>query len=301
MRSQTREYYEKLARLSDRSDTHALLEQLDARIALGRAGSQPHLMRANLLRRCGDLSSARAAFVDHLNAVGAEDVLQAFDVEAVIPPGLRSQGGHVIAPMLVIENFLPVDEMHALHRHACDLEPQFFGARTFADAAVYDPAKRRTLVNPQFTYKRQYFLDFLDANLERFQCALGLPKFKVDRVEIKLTNHIEGGFFKPHADNHCPVASAGRAITWLYYFGQTPARFTGGELSVLDTDFGRQEISPSWFTKVEAIPNRLVVFPSWFYHAVGPTHLVENHFGGGRFAVSSHVRKLADTSEWATP
>ncbi len=298
MREAARMLYDVFARLSDPGVSAALIAQLDARIAAGIGPAQPHLLRANLLRRCGALAQARTSFDEHQRETAGDSALAARDSDALCPPGLQSGTGHTIAPLIVIDDFLPLAEMAALHAHACVLEPHFFDARTMAEEAIYDPEKRRTLVCPQFTEKRQFFLDFLDGNLARFQRALGLPAFAIERVEIKLTNHVEGGFFKAHADNHAPVGEAGRAITWLYYFGAQPARYSGGELIVIDTQLETAAISPAWFTRVEAIPNRLVAFPSWFYHAVGPTHVPGNTFADGRFAMSSHVRKPDDGLGW---
>lgn len=292
MRQEVRDQFGILSRLSCRQETYGLLEQLDTWMAKGQGNARTYLMRANLLRRCGDLQSARDAFIEYLCRSEKGSSAEMVDPFAVVPPGLNSPGGFAIAPLIIIDDFLPHDDMVALHRHACALEPHFVDARTFSDQPVYDPTKRRTLVSPQFTYKKQFFLDFIHANQARMQRALGLHEFSVDRVEIKLTNHIHGGFHKVHADNYGPADAAGRAITWLYYFSQVPVGFAGGALMVLDSALAERDASPDWFTRVEAKPNRLVAFPSWFFHAVEPTLVPGNSFEAGRFAVSSHIRQL---------
>lgn len=300
MRETVKQNYEGLAKLGMRPVTRSLLAQLDRRMAAGTAPQSPHFLRANLLRRCGDLQEARAAFIDHLRESAVEGASLELDPATIVPSaGLQTGPDHLIAPLMVIDDFLPPDEMAALHRHACELEASFVDARTMSEDVVYNPDKRRTLVTMKFEYKRQFFLDFVESNLARFQSALGLPDFEVERIEIKLTNHVDGGFFKIHSDNHSPISEAGRVFTWLYYFSEVPPRFEGGDLFVIDSKVGSPERSRHWFSKVEALPNRLVAFPSCYFHAVGPTSVTDSEFRAGRFAVSSHVRKRADNCELA--
>ena len=253
------------------------------------------LLRANLLRRSGDMAGARAAFAAWI-ATGAAPGAPAFESWSAIPPGLYSHGGHAIAPIVLVDDFLPVEQMCALHAHACERQAEFRDAlATNEDAPpAYDPERRRTLVDYAFTLEREFFHSFVEDNLGRLAASFGTPSFAIDRVELKLTNHVDGGFFKAHSDNHAPYGEAGRAITWLYYFGAEEPEFTGGELYVLDCKPAEQSLSPAWFSQIRAIPNRLVAFPSWFYHAVGPTTLASGRFEHGRFAVSSHVRKRHD-------
>jgi len=253
--------------------------------------------RANLLRRTGDLAGARAAFVEWLaNDVPASEAR--LDDWSAIPSGLFSHGGYAIAPIVMIDDFLPVERMRSLHAHACERKALFRDAlATNEDAPpAYDPDRRRTLVDYHFTLERNFFLSFIDENLAALRESLGLSDFSTNRVELKLTNHVDGGFFKTHSDNHAAYSAAGRAITWLYYFGETIPRFGGGDLYVFDSKPSGQAISPAWFTRIEALPNRLVAFPSWFFHAVGPTQLADNDFSQGRFAVSSHIHKTQDSA-----
>lgn len=298
MLEKVQEDYDGLRKLSQWSITQMLINQLDQQLANGKGPASPYLFRANLLRRCGDLQGAKQAILRHLqetNWAGLHDI----DAASVIPAaGLRSSARHLIAPLMVFDDFLPLDEMAALHGYACELEQEFCDAPTMGDEKIYDPDKRRTLVKVDFQYKRQFFLDFLEANLQRFQTALGLPEFDVEQVEIKLTNHVDGGFFRVHSDNQNGMAEAGRAFTWLYYFSELPARFEGGELFVIDSDRDAHAPSHHWFTTVKAVPNRLVAFPSCHFHAVGPTHVPSREFAAGRFAISSHVRKGADGLDW---
>lgn len=283
--------FQRLARLGEPEINTGLLAALEG----AAPGPGFQVMRANLLRRAGDLQGARSAFRAHLRKLtdrGGEAMHQ----WVAIPPGLKTSGGYAIAPLVVIDDFLPLERMRALHAHACERQSEFHVAKATNQGAppAYDPERRQTLLDWEFEQEREFFVTFIEENLSELQNCLGLPSFAIDRIEIKLTNHVNGGFFKTHCDNRAGYCEAGRAITWLYYFGEEVPRFRGGALYLQDSKPTEELLSPAWFTTVTPRPNRLVAFPSWFYHAVGPMHLPVSDFRAGRFAVSSHVRKCRD-------
>lgn len=285
-----RESFTQLLKLGDAQLNRALLAALAERDR----DTSTTMFAANLLRRSGDLPGARTEFA-RLGTAG-EDILTRCDHNwSCIPAGNSSNGGYAIAPLVIIDDFLPVERMQALHRHACEREGEFRAAMATNGGAEpsYDPDRRQSLLDYNFTLEREFFSTFVSQNLPVFQRCLGLPEFPVDRFEIKLSNHVDGGFFRIHADNHAAFAAAGRAITWLYYFADEAASFDGGELLVLDSCPDKSTVSPAWFSKVAPVPNRFVAFPSAFYHAVTPLCHV-GCFATGRFAVSGHVRKRAD-------
>lgn len=286
-----RESFAQLLKLGDAELNRALLAALGER----NRDTRTTLFAANLLRRSGDLNGARAEFAK----LGASGVSAATDVHecSCIPANNWSNGGYAIAPLVVIDDFLPVERMQALHRHACEREGEFRAALATNEGAEpsYDPDRRQSLLDYKFNLEREFFSMFISENLPVLQQSLGLPRFSVDRCELKMTNHVDGGFFRIHADNHADFADAGRAITWLYYFADEAASFSGGELLVLDSCPDKSTVSPAWFSKVIPVANRFIAFPSAFYHAVTPLRHVGG-FARGRFAVSGHIRKRADDS-----
>lgn len=276
--------FEHLQRLANPALNLGLLANLRER---GLEDEAP-LAAANLLRRAGDLAGARAVFT----RIAGE-----MDDWSCIPAGQFSDGQLPLAPLVVIDDLLPPERMAALYDHACDRQAEFRHALATNDGAdpSYDPERRQTLLDFRFTLEREFFDLFIDENLGRLQQCLGLPPFTIDRREMKLSNHVEGGFFKAHADNHAPYGEAGRGITWLYYFAGEDIRYIGGDLLLLDSRPATEDISQAWFTRIEPRPNRFVAFPSWFYHAVTPVSLPEGAgFPDGRFAVSGHLRKHHD-------
>lgn len=289
MLDDVRHDFAQMRRLSDPAVGAGLL----AAMARQDSRADTALVRANLLRRSGDLAGARAAFADHLAMTAAPPGL-GLERWAVVPAGLRV-GQFAVAPLILIDDFLPRERMRALHESACARETMFRDALNTNEHAafVHDPARRQTLVDWHFMHERAFFERFAAENLPAMQTALGLRRFAPARVEMKMTNHVDGGFFKAHRDNYDVHAAAGRAITWLYYFGEDEPRYRGGDLYLCDSDTVTGTHCPTWFTKIAPCPNRFVAFPSWFHHAVSPIELPDGGFAQGRFAITSHIRKAA--------
>lgn len=272
------------ARLADPKIGRMLLAQLATRPDQAR-------MEADVARRIGDLDTARAAFA---RAEPGTTLQQG----AVTPPGLKTQDGMSVAPVLAFDDVLSAAEMAAVHTHACDLKEEFRPAGT-GPQQTYRPDARQTLITYDFTLMRDAFLARMAGLLPQIHAAFDMPQFEITHREIKMTNHVSGGFFRTHSDAAEPFGEAVRAITWLYYFSDMPVQYSGGDLYVFDTNFSTKHYSDTWFTRLIPRPNRLVVFPSAFYHAVSPTHLPEGlGFAEGRFAISGHIRKAADGQTW---
>lgn len=290
-----RKHFDVMERLADPLVASGLLNHFDMHTGRGVDSSRHLLLRGNILRRCGRLMESRAV----LNAFAREKGIGEIpDPDALCHPGLESEPGFVMAPLIVIDDFLPANEMDRLYRRACALEKEFVLAPSNRHAIGYDPDTRETLVHPQFDEADPVMRAFVGENLLRMQRAFGLPRFDLDAIETKLTCHRDGGFFVSHADNHKLFGETGRAITCVYYLGRNPPQHRGGELRVIDTSFPDQGMAENWFTTVAPTPNRFVAFPSWFNHAVSPSRVPENRFEDARFAVSCHVLKPADGQTW---
>jgi len=279
--------FERLDRLSDPILGRSLLAAMEQR----RDGASTLFARANLARRMGDLDLARAMFAAFV-ASGTAPGAARMDDWSIVPPGLHSAGGVPVAPLVLIDDLLPVDRMDALHAEACRHEHEF--RDRMSGAAAYDPASpRRTLLFSDCTCERAFFGDFVERHMEALRKSLALPPFAVSRIELKMSNTLGGGFLKIHSDNDCDPQEEGRALTLLYYFGAGATSFDGGDLLLFDTNPREGTVSPSWFTRIAPARNRLVAFPSWFFHAVTPTGGTGARFAHGRMGVSCHVRKTA--------
>src|SRR5262249_47728964 len=141
----------------------------------------------------------------------------------------------------------------------------------------------RTLYNQRLEEMWEMFERRLAGILPAVRRELGLPWFSVEKVERQLTVHGTGGFFAPHVDTGSPIV-AKRRISCVYYFHETPQRFTGGELKLYDT-----WVTPSGttgaptHTTLAAVDNSIVFFPSDAFHEVCPVHADTDAFGESRF------------------
>ena len=287
MRDDAARQFDSFARLADPAVNAALIERLDAQFG-PRLAPRQLAMRANLARRGGDLARARA---DYAALAGGQ-----LDPGVIVPSGLEPASGVTPSPLICIDGFLPREAMHALHRHACAIEDRF--RPDIQRSAGEDPVRVDALYTHDFDAMREELRGMVAERLGDWQRQLGLPAFSTDKSQLRLTCQRGGSFLAAHADNTAPIGEAGRAITWLYYFGEDPPRRSGGDLLVLDTDFATGTHSASWLTRVEPRPNRLVAFPSWYHHAVTPTVMQSDDFAAARFAVAGHVTKPADGLGW---
>lgn len=110
---------------------------------------------------------------------------------------------------------------------------------------------------------------------------LVIPSFEVDKVEIHLTAHNHGEFYKPHIDNGKHLQN--RIITFVYYFHSIPKQFEGGQLLFL-----RNKPKP---LIIEPVNNSIVFFDSSLLHAVHPVSCVSKAFEHSRFTLNGWIWK----------
>src|ERR1700747_3064386 len=110
---------------------------------------------------------------------------------------------------------------------------------------------------------------------------LSVPRFEVDSLELQLTSHNDGEYYRWHTDNGTP-ATAARTITFVYYFHAEPKAFQGGELVVYQGKGERHVIAPQ--------PDSMVFFPSTARHEVLRVDCPTRRFEDGRFSLNGWIR-----------
>lgn len=121
------------------------------------------------------------------------------------------------------------------------------------------------------------------------------------RFESEITATGDGGFFRAHVDNgHARVAD--RLVTYVYFFGEEPRPFRGGELCVerdwrsgdrifyVEASPGEEGVPAEMVHVVEPLPNRLVMFRGDRLHEVRPVETDQRRFAASRFTVTGWVR-----------
>ncbi|AEG02026.1 2OG-Fe(II) oxygenase [Methylomonas methanica] len=124
--------------------------------------------------------------------------------------------------------------------------------------------------------------DRLLAFLPELMVEMGLSPFSPKLLDLVAVIYGEGGHYQKHVDvfhgKHRPDQP--RRVTCLYYFSQTPHRYTGGALRLFS-------LSQEETVDVEPESDMLVVFPSWLPHQVLPVGLPSGEFADSRFAVTA--------------
>ncbi len=98
-------------------------------------------------------------------------------------------------------------------------------------------------------------------------------------VDIQLTYHNDGDFFKLHTD--VGKETENRSLTFVYYFNKEPKQFDGGELVIYSEP--SNSISPQ--------NNMIVFFKPDMYHEVTPITCPSQAFEDSRFTLNGWVLK----------
>ncbi len=201
------------------------------------------------------------------------------------PPSDRS--AVLPSQVLRIANFLSPAVNQALYAYALNQERSFVPTQNSAGDANY----RRSWYLPAFPEHGEMMKKQVAATVPTVLQRLGMPAWPVDDIEIQLTAHNDGNYYKIHNDNGSPDA-ASRELTYVYYFHREPKPFTGGELRVYDSriENGFYVAADSYQT-IEPQNNTIVFFLSRYLHEVLPVSCPSQRFADSRFTLNGWVRK----------
>jgi hypothetical protein len=261
---------------------------------------------ADALRAAGRLEAAAVAY-DELLSMAADHLKSDRLLSSLTgrPSVLVSKpGGLKPAPFLLVPDFLPLHMRDALH------------ASIVANLAGFQPAE--TVSGLHTEYRRTRLMprgfDHVDVRVkrtfyERLQScwAAARPRLRVPEFEPILSEatallYGDGDFFRAHRDTG---PNNTRRVTFVYTMHRTPRRFEGGDLLLYDTFFWPdQKHLPSWiprfadtYTRLVPEDNRLVFFPSEFYHEVTPVSGVGDDLGWARVAINGWLDTTREQGE----
>ena len=118
--------------------------------------------------------------------------------------------------------------------------------------------------------------------LREVLAALRIPAFEIDSIEMQLTSHNDGEYYKWHTDNGTRETQS-RMITFIYYFHQIPKGFQGGELIIYP--------EPESEIVLEPQNDSLVFFSSHTRHEVKRIVCPSRRFEDGRFTLNGWIRR----------
>lgn len=173
--------------------------------------------------------------------------------------------------------------------HWCDFAPDDLVAlarstameqrQSFVEASVTtnEPNFRRS----QVLWRNHYpeldaqFTARLMASLPHIRSVLPVPESPT--IELQMTAHNDGEYFKRHTDNGGPE-TCHRLVTFVYYYTLRDAQgFHGGEL-ILEADDGCFRIDPRH--------NCIIMFPAGWWHEVQPVSVPSGQWEDARFTLN---------------
>jgi len=193
------------------------------------------------------------------------------------------------ATYLQIDNFLPKEEYQQVIETAFNKQSKFKDSRTVTNTENY----RQSLILPGKEFSEVYYL-IKNKLLEQFPSLLDRlkhPEFSVSHVEMQMTAHNDGAFYKAHTDAGSEKTKT-RELTYVYYFYQEPKQFTGGELKIYDTEIqGKKVIQKDNSQVIEPRNNSIVFFNSRCKHEVLPISCSSHEFKASRFTLNGWLRR----------
>lgn len=282
-------------------------------------------LRLDLQRRRGDLDAATEAAA-RLDAVGDRQLSfldrRLIDCFLGRPLGPAPPLPDLPAGFRLVDDFLPAED-HAAVRAYClgrdDTPPVPGEDRSFHPATVVrkdaedapDGSKSGGTDVRQAWVMGRPAARITDTVVERVRAlvpeiagALGIGggrpgtptgPFHPGEIEVQITAHGHGAFYKPHQDGSLDPTSPihRRQVSFVYYVhGATPdgrPPFGGGDLRLFDTTLPSGLFDADRFTRIAPRDNRLILFDSLFVHEVCPVDLPDNDPQHRRLTVNGWV------------
>ena len=260
--------------------------------------ANPHdakaLLRLGDVHRCrGKLAAAldtyrrlQALESSHVTAAWLVSILNGDGTPDRPPPGYRP------VPFVRMSDFLTPAQQGLLFPLLARRE-RFRPARV--GKAIVDRATRTAFVADSRILRdvRSWFCPKLRGVLPQVLALLRTEEISAQResyrIELDVTAHVAGGFYKAHRDNSEDF-NLRRKLSFVYYFHRHPRRFAGGDLLLHDTDFDNHLASPVQCTRIEPLHNSAVFFPSAAFHQIAPVECDTRDFADGRFTVNGWIR-----------
>jgi SM-20-related protein len=201
---------------------------------------------------------------------------------AQVPPIVKSR-------YKLFENFLSPDEHKALLELVAREQNRFVDSSVSTNDADY----RRSKVLHDIPEVQKLFREKLTPAAPRLMQDLGIAPFQVGDVEVQLTAHGDGNYFKLHNDSGSPD-TATRGLTYVYYFFNEPKRFSGGALRMYDSVIkNNQYHCGPHAADIEPTNNSIIFFAPHLHHEVLPVRVPSDEFRDYRFTVNGWLRRAA--------
>ena len=191
--------------------------------------------------------------------------------------------------VVCLDDFLSPEENRQALEIALNQRQDFVPSSTTSKADNYRQSSILYATHfPQFYHRLKHQLLVV---LPQIWTPLQHSPFPVTQVEMQLTVHGDGCYYKVHNDSGSPETVT-RELTYVYYVHQEPAQFSGGELRLYQTNASDGRLRDrNRFKTITPRNNRLVVFNSRCQHEVMPVRCSSNKFEDSRFTFNGWLRR----------
>ncbi|HAN74928.1 MAG TPA: hydroxylase [Planktothrix sp. UBA8402] len=187
-----------------------------------------------------------------------------------------------------IENFLTPQENREALKIALKQASKFVDSKTTTQAVNY--RKSSILYATLFPSFYELLRKKLMATIPDVLTQLNFSPFTVSQIEMQLTAHNDGCFYKIHNDSGSPETNT-RVISYVYYFNKQPKNFSGGNLRLYATEWNNSYVlNEREFIDIEPHNNSIVFFDSRCKHEILPVSCPSRRFEDGRFTLNGWFR-----------
>jgi SM-20-related protein len=195
--------------------------------------------------------------------------------------------------VVMIEEFLAPSELNWLWHFTMSRAADFVPSHVVGadDRGIVDPAFRRSLV----LYELGFLYDIIAARVMRalphVLARLRRPPFAVTELEAQLTASNDGEFFRPHTDSGEGTVQD-RELTFVYFCHREPQAFSGGELTIYNSDPTTPADGPAASRiLLRPMQNSIVFFRSDLFHEIATVHCPSGAFVDSRFTLNGWLHR----------
>lgn len=209
----------------------------------------------------------------------------------IIPSG--DDLSNIPEPIIINPDYVQINNFFSTEDHQKLLNLTLANQNNFFSSEV---------INQESQYRQSYillpehFAEFHELITQKILTArpqvmeqLEIQMFLVAHLEIQITAHLHGGYYKIHQDVDGGKA-ANRKLTYVYYFYQEPQGFYGGDLRLYETKITEKSaIIQEKFTQIQPLNNSIIFFDSRCKHEVLPVYSPSQQFADGRFTLNGWI------------
>ncbi len=244
------------------------------------------LKLGNIYRRIGDSASALNCY-KKVREIRPENRLGQYLFEVISGKDVNdySPDKEKPAPFVQINNFLSEPELEEVWQQVYAVKEHFNVSKFHEGEIDYSKRSSNLVHKNKLSDIKKWFGDKVKNSIHNHWKRLNITPFEISKIEIQLTKHNHGDFYTVHKDEGEVGSTGDRLVTFVYYFNNVPKLYKGGDLLLYDTNF-KEDSYTNNFTRIVPENNKIIFFPSKYYHEVTRVICKPNDFKNSRFTLN---------------